>query len=1047
MGGEWQMLPVNLGTSIDTKRDPKMVEGKLLRAQDVVYTAIDQAAKRNGYKALSTTLQGAGNLVAPTMDMEFDGELLAADNGFLRSYSPSLQSWLNRGNYVSTDIKRRTIDGERPSSGYADVAVLGNYALYAWSVIGDAGNSFNTTGLTSAQSYAAVVDLSTGKMVLGPTLLATSQTGEEVGAPKCVLLGGTTLAVIYTKWTAAPATQLAARLVSFPGGGQIALGSEVILAASGMNNNGIFDVVATSAGGAIAYSSGVIDILTIDTALNITHTATIANGSPQVIHICPDPTTGNLWIYYQTNTNTLAGNIAFAIYSPTLTVVLTAQNINTVASIVPSGSPLPNSATMIAIPVNQHQQKLFAHGFVVSGQNGGSNTYIDATFEFTIPDSGWPQTITPTLFQNGILPWSRPFTVTGNVGTILGNSTPYAVFLYAGGLSSVFTQIYRQPTFFAVALSPAFTPGTNQYAPLRFAAGDVNHFASTTKALSPPNVFALSGTQFLFAYGAAVQQFQATTFLDGQTFANTFSLLIDFNSTRAYQATKAGKMSILNGGCLHAYDGLTCSEFGFHLFPEITGANQSAPVGGGLVPAAVYYYMAIFQWLDAQGNLHQSEPSEVFKLTVGGGMTAATIYITVPYLSQKQLVGVALFRSPNAGGGQGTAWFQVSDIAFPLVQQGSNAYVSIIDGLSDASIQNSLVPYTSPVSPVLTNTTPPPALALCARGNRLWMVNAEQPNEEWYTKKWGPGIGLSPSGFLLNEIDPKLGEITAIAEMDDKLVSFAVGEAPFVQTGDGTDDTGANSTLSDPQVIPSDASCDNLKSVIVTPAGVLYHSPKGIYLLSRALSVEYIGMDVEAYNAQVITSAVRLPNLSQIRFQCASGLTLVYDYILNRWATFSNHSGLGAVIWQSTYCYVTGGNVLQETAGFYLDVSTPFAPLLETSFLNVGDVQGFMRTRLAEVLGDYVNGGSGNHGVQMSAAYDKTPTYSALGTFKFGTASSSGIFQYRDRFQTQKCNSVSIIIQEVTTGDSAEYMDFTGLSLEAMLKKGLRKLPTAQMVG
>lgn len=1042
---QWSTIPINFGGSLDTKRDSKtVVPGRWLQAVDVVYTAIDQAKKRNGYKALSNVFQVSGNLIAPQMAEEFQGELLTADGGNLNSFSPALGSWLPKGRYVSTDIKRLTVDGERPAAGYADVAVLGNFALYAWSVIGAAGNGFGMPG-AGATSYCGVMDITTGKFVLGPTLLATAQTNEEVGGPKCVVLGGTTLAVIYNKWTATPATQLAARIVSFPGGGQVNLGAEIILVAASASANGIFDVVGTGTGAAIAFNAGAtINIYTIDTGANITHSTTTAatNAGAPAVHISPDPTTGNLWIYWCSATN---GNIMFGIWSPTLAVVLAAQTINTMASINAGGALPQNSVTaMIAISVNQHQQKLFVGGAAVAGQNVGSNVFIDATFQFTVPDSGWPQTIVPILFQNGILPFSRPFVVTGNVGTLLGGSTSYAMFLYAGGTSVANSQNYRQATLFAVQLSPSNAPGFSQYSPLRFGSGVVSTFQTTTKLISPPNVAALSATKFLYAYGQMIQTFKSPNYLDGGGFCNTFSLTVDFNSPRAYRSTQAGKLAILNGGCVHAYDGQSCSEWGFPLFPEITGVNWINVAGGGLVAASIYQWFAIFQWIDAQGNLHQSQPSEVFTGTVAAGQNAAHLYITIPYLSQKTLVGVAVFRSPATGGGQGTAFFQVSDPAFPLVQQGSQAYVELFDGTSDAQMQSALLPYTSPISPILTNTAPAPSIVMGSRDKRLYFVNAENPSEEWYTKKYNPGNGLAPSAFLLNELDPKFGDITACAEMDEKLVNFTT-KAPYIQTGDGADDTGANSTLTEPQLVPSDVSCDNQKSVILTPNGLQFHSPNGIYILSRALSIAYNGMDVEAFNGQVITSSLMIPNLSQIRFLSSSGMTLVYDYIFEKWSTFSNHTGLGAAIWQGSYCYVTGAQVLQETAGWYLDVAAPIAPFLVSSWLNMAGVQGFQRARFLAMLGDYINGLSANHGYQVSAAYDFNAVYSNLPAVLFGNASTGGQYQFRERLIQQKFDTISLKIQEITTGDSAEFVGFTNMSFEALLKKGLIKIPTSQM--
>jgi len=1050
----WDVISVDFGQGVDTKTDQKkVVPGKWLRAQDVIFTAPNQARKRKGVKALSSTLISGGSLVAPQMLHNLNEDLLTADVGQLLAYSKTLSAWRTVGSYVSTDFSRRTIDGERPASWFADTAILNGYALQVWSTIPSSGNSFNPA-TTGAKIYASLVDLSTGTEVIGPTLLFTTLDNETWGCVRAVVLGGTTLAVTYAKVVGSPVSSfIAGRLITI-GSGTASIGAEVVLSSlASINGNGIFEIIPTSTGAAISYvtESATYQAATVNTNFAVTHSATETGPGTgkTVTHLCLDSSTGNIWAYFPT-----ASGINLVIYGPTLTRVLT-------STLVASTASFGSASTMfVALPVDSTHQNLFVGGTVLWGIADAGNVNADATFQYQINSASIPGGgVTPTLFQNGVMPWSRPFTVTGNVGTQGGNPTSYAVFLYAGLPGTVFTQSNQQPTFFVVQVSGTAPPGASQYVAARFASGAATSLGAFSRygaggslsvLLSAPNVPAISGaTKFLFAYQEGTQLFNSPTWLDGGTLCSTFAATLDFSSARAYSAKNAGQLALLNGGVVHNYDGDTVSEWGFHLFPEITGLKQSNVMGAGLVAGETYFYQAIFQWIDNQGNLHESEPSEPVSIKISGANTAVTIYVTIPFMSQKKLVGVAIYRSPGVSSGQGAAYFKVSDAAFPLLPSGTNAYVSMVDGLTDAQLQTAQVPYTSPVSSVLPNTTPPPSLVMAPRGNRLWLVNAEQPTEEWYTKKFSPGIGLSPSGDLLNQIDPKLGEIVAVSEMDEKLVSFTSSN-PFVQTGDGADDTGAGQTLTEPQPIPSDVGCDNHKSVIETPDGLMFHSPNGLYLLSRALTSAYMGMEVEAFNSQVLSAATRIPGVSQIRFLSTTGQTLVYDYIFKQWSTFTNYTGLGAVIWQNTYCYLKGAQVVQETTGWYLDINTAFAPLLQTSWIAVAQVQGFERVRGFELLGDIINGASANHGVTVSAAFNAGVDGSTFGTsfpFAPAAASTNQAFQYRDHLQQQKCGSVSLLIQEVTTGDSAEYIDFTNLSFEAKLKRGLRKVPTAAMVG
>ena len=74
---DWQIVPIKGSGGIDTKTDPKAVKmGKWLRAENAVFTAIDRAAKRNGYGALSLNITTGGTLSGPNLLGSFNGEAL-----------------------------------------------------------------------------------------------------------------------------------------------------------------------------------------------------------------------------------------------------------------------------------------------------------------------------------------------------------------------------------------------------------------------------------------------------------------------------------------------------------------------------------------------------------------------------------------------------------------------------------------------------------------------------------------------------------------------------------------------------------------------------------------------------------------------------------------------------------------------------------------------------------------------------------------------------------------------------------------------------------
>lgn len=1013
---EWRVVPVEFGTGVDTKTDPKAVSmGKFLRLENGVFTAPGRVSKRNGYTALGTAIANVGSLSAPKMVHGYQNELIAADQDLLLSYSSNQDAWTSKGRYTSVELARSLISEDIGASGVSSVAILGNYALYGW------------LDTTAGIVYGSVVDLTTGDILTRGLLFSNgSFTLMDV---RCVLLGGTTLAIVYQKGSG----EFAARTVSFPGGGVATFSGETVITT---NSTGLFDIVPTATGGAFIYSQSTtpgVTVATLSTALAVS-AVSIAATAPFNVAISTT-SNGNIWAYWDETTNNGSGNLtALSIYYAVFTSTLVPVLAKTL--IVATASPYYVS-NMMAKADSATQETLY-YGLFVPNNNGTNHESEFSNF-ITITSAGVVGSA--TLFANGVIPYSHPFTVGSKI---------YAVFFYRA--SDIVVTINGtlgppvQPTLFIVELTNGQSPPTlaPPYVVARFAAGVASSYNGLkVTGLFTQNVAAFSATKFYFTCGVEVQEFSSpSNFIGG--LLGSYSYSFDFDSANANIAKTSSDIAVLNGAVMQMYDGAACVEVGFHTFPEIINLNEHN--AGGNISNGTYNYIAIFTWLDAQGNLHQSAPSLSKAITTssGGSSQSITVTVTTNFLSRKSNAWVALYRTQTTG----SLYYLVTDPVFvKSANANQGAFVTFLDTLSDTSIVSRNQPYTYPASPVLENSTPAPSMIMVAHNNRLWFVDSENPNTIWYTKSAQNQVGISPSAFLTEQIDAKFGNITGLAEMDEKLV---IGKQAgfFLQAGDGADDTGNGSSLSFPQAIPSDVGITVLKSIITQPNGVMFKSQNGIYILTRSLQVIYIGADVEQYNSQTITSASLVPGKSQIRFLCSSGLTLVYDYIYNQWATFSNHTGTSSTFLGSVYYYATSaGLVFKESTTSFLDNATAYQLLAQSAWIATASIQGFQRVRRLIVLGDYTNGNSASHTLSIQAAYDFSSTFQSSIAYTFGLALSAAVFQYRERLAQQKCDSVSFLIQETTSGQSAEYVDLTNISFEVGIKRGVNKLGGLQSVG
>lgn len=1002
-----QVVSIALGQGLDTKTDPKVVMNeKLVVLENAVFTNIQTLTKRNGYTNLPTTIIGGGNIVAPTLVKSYLNECVIADQGFLYSFSETFQGWAKKGPYVSTEVSESFLWKETSVGGFVDCAILDNYALYAWSTDPVAG---------PVATFASLVDLTTGTIILNPIGLSLFDAGVDLYSsyPRCVVLENNILAITYVNHSGA---QIVMQILSFSAGG-ITFGGELVIGTTGLNTAKVspYDIVPTSTGATFAYANAGSDltILTIDPLGNIVNTIVIANANlPIPISITLDPSTENAWVYWETSSGSPNGILKYTIVDPTMATILSPTAIK---SGLTSVRQVTSSVTSTTV-----QQVYFSD---YSTTDVTTSASVDVLRSVSVQQNGTVGSTSVLLI--GAAVYSKSFNV---------NGTDYMVVYYRG--PNIYnsgnippTNDFPDPTYFVINCATG-------YVVARFCSGLAKNL-NTLVGQGIASISFISDTKVSFGVGIEFLNLLQVSLVGGLIGAAQVTL--DFNSPNSYISKNAGELAILNGGVLSQYDGTNCVELGFHLFPEITWAAQQT--SGGLITAGMYSYVAVFQWTDNQGNFHQSAVSLPVSVTTTGSTSSVIMQVTAPYLTQKQNVNVAIFRTQN----NGTVYFLVTNPIAVLFSEDGGYYVDFTDTLPDTGpfgIDQNQQIYTT--GGVVENSTPPPSVIIEPHSNRLFFVDSENPNTIFYTKSFSPGTGLSPSAFLSQQMDPKFGPISAISEMDDKLVVFKSGPGIMYFSGDGANDVGTGSTFSFPQIIPTDSGCSTLKSVILFPGGIIRQTSKGIYLISRSLNDSYFGMAVQAFNSEPITSATLLNDKNQIRFLTAND-TLIYDYVMNQWGTFTNHSGVSSDICNGIYVYArVDGEVYSENLTSFLDDERGFGVGIKTAPIKFANIQGFQRLRRIITLGNFQSTAAG-HGLVVSTAYNWSPNFINRVSYLF--TGNDGPFQYRERVAIQKCDVIQFIIRELVTESPGETITLSNLAMEIGVKRGVNKLPGSQSVG
>jgi hypothetical protein len=1076
----YQTVSLNFGMGLDTRTDPKMViPTKLTLLQNAIFTDPYRVTKRKGYTQMPLNTLEGGVITNPTMTRSYRNELLLAGTSTggnrLFSWSADELAWGDVGKYTSVAVSKKIIAAPElnwvaPGGGSAfsfqtgtansSGALIGSLVAYAF----DQSNQGQANPVTGAGVYWAVYDDKTGNSLFGPPIQILSPYGNTWGYSKVVALGASIFAIFYisdTSPTISTAPVLAFQTLTITPAGYT-LGPETILGLVTKNPGFTYDVVTTVGGAFVAFSASHaapnrLTFVTINSAGTPTGSAFNAEvGTASLVSIVLDSTGTNAWIYWVANGG---GDIYYTIYNAATLAMILGTTI--------ARAGVSNVQQVTAFPTSAVSQRMYWSIYTQPATLLTIGVFYPIINLVNVSSTGVVGT--PEVFIDGFDIYGKTFTVSGrnylpivnlsqsqSTGFIIdiGISTSPVPFEDSGtGIASakflqteceglyeagpnVLSSAYSAPILVAVRY-PGFLNPPIIYSPtlIGLPSGFVVSLWEEVPDLTTNN---LSAAPDDVTIGAQM---------------GVASITFDFNNIDAYQGIIQQDTTVLNGGIVSQYDGAQVTELGFNVDPDGVSLLGIAS-GGGLIGSSIgnrFVYYVTYEWTDANGNLHQSAPSlPVTVIFSSGSGNSVQIQWAACTLSQKQNITNKVWRTIA----NGTIAYLVVAVRNNEFGTGINTYTDTES--SDAFIIDNPTLYTEGGS-ILENIAPPPSMILWTNNNRAWAIDSENPQTTIeYSKTASPGSGIAFStGQLEYVIDSRAGVITGASPMDEKTVILkAQGVGYFI--GDGANDAGNGATLSNFQIVPSDVGCVNSKSVILYPDGIIFKSPKGIYAINRGVQVYYFGADVQQYNNQDIQSAILTAYRTQIRFLTSAGVSLVYDYNLKQWSTFTNHDGYSATVWNdpnsNPYLYVyvrTDGNVYLENNTSYLDNVTPFALFAQTAWIKATATQNFERVRQFELLGDFNSPVSDStYAVQLSFAYDFVPNFYASAPYylPLGTGIQSA-FQDRIFTKRQKCNAIQVQIAELPTGAIGEYMDFSDLGLEISSKTGLNKLPGARSVG
>ena len=320
---------------------------------------------------------------------------------------------------------------------------------------------------------------------------------------------------------------------------------------------------------------------------------------------------------------------------------------------------------------------------------------------------------------------------------------------------------------------------------------------------------------------------------------------------------------------------------------------------------------------------------------------------------------------------------------------------------------------------VLESIAPPGAGIMTARRDRIFIVPYESPTIIWFSKPLELTIAAEFNDVLTYRIDEG-GDITGLAIQDDNIVVFKQ-EVIYVFAGEGPNALGQG-VFTPARKIATGIGCVDSNSVVTMKDGTFFKAKKGIYLLTRALEVAYIGAPVEGFGEARVRRALLVSTENQVRFILSTGKTLVYDYYHKLWSTLHDEAVDAVVLDGAVRTLHTSGAVDHPVAAQRF--------LMETQWLKE-KLQGLQRIWWLYLLGEL------EPKVRLKAElmydYDETVRQTEIVTKS----------QMRIKPIQQKCQALKLRLTELP--DSVGNIRFSSLGLVVGIKPDrLAKLPEAR---
>lgn len=1017
------VIPIEFSGGLNSKvAEFSLQPPNVATADNAIYNKLGQIDTRTGLTAASQNILGGGTIVSGQAVTTFNNELLQLDGSTLYSYDGYNNIWINKGNLFSTiNNQIRVTNTKIATQSDPDVDVLNQLQAFLY--------TDNRPSGSGAGIRYTLFDNTTNSQIVSDSLIyANGYNSKVIGVPSLNQFNIYYQASDNTIFLNTISATLPNVVSPFT---QIITNGDLVPGTSYM----AYDVVLTPFSGpllpAVLYSA--VDGLRVYVGgTSILLVPKPLSGPNQIQAISSCISKDNWWIVYSYHGG---GTYVFNFDTTLITQIdsFSAIHIGAIEDIVSDNLNIT---------------------YEIDPGNGDPHYLKNAVL-------GLNNYVAFNAGQQGAGLVSKPFKVNNQI------------------FINTVVQKNLQATYFTQCVTSGFT-AVAKHSPQN--AG--NYRAAPTLSQCDPD------TNGVYTF-AGQRKGAFTSFQNAQTVnLGVAGYTTQFNSLNAFNNVSANNNLHIVGGVKKIYDGISCVEDNFHFFPENVdgyGCTVTLINGGNLTYNPLtqpnsYQYLVVYEWTDNYGQVQRSGPSvpiTVITTTTGQGAQLVIPCLNITdKINPRSPVSIAVYRTQDSL----PIFYKITNDNDPLVNDVGANFVTYTDLQSDNDIAANENLYTASQ---LANTAPPACSLISLYQNRIFINSTEDPGVLWFSQnKFEQDqyntLPLDWNTSFVEGVNSQLGNsITAIGLLDKSLAIFKK-DSIFLLQGDGPNALDSNGQFNDASLLVADTGCEVPNSLVFitqtpnSPGGLMFKSPKGIYLLGRDQSIYYIGQQVEQYNNLTITSANLLARKNMVVFTTLEGTALVYNYYFNTWTTWSNLPAISATVWQDQLVILTptGTVMIQDiTDTIYVDtfadnVIQPVLRTVTTPWIYMTALQGYMCTYNCMVLGELL----GPHVLEVKISYDRNPSIVDTVLINSNSAAnrwgglpiwgspgpwgntSFANYQFQVNFSNFKCQAVQLTFttQVLEIDGVPQYnaaFTLNGLQLEALALPGPARLPAGNMMG